>query len=130
MAVVREATHPIIDPRINSASHKVSGTLSNTSDNVTLDCGGCEAASVSISGTYNGTIGLFEASNANGTTYAATSLVNMSNGTAVNSTGNLTNSTLMWQGDISGFDRFRVRRSQLTSGTANITISANAWKRR
>lgn len=130
MAIVREATNPATDLHVNSASHRISGTISNTSDAVTLDVGGCEAISVMISGTYNGTNVAFQGSNDNGTTWANTTLVNMANGTNVQTSVNATNATGLWQGDISAYDRFRCRRLSHTSGTATITISASAWKRR
>lgn len=82
---------------------------------------------VSIKGTHAGVNATFEASDDAGTTWYPIAGAREDSGVAILSTGVLaSNSSTSFAFSLYGFDRFRVRATAWTSGTANVVISVGA----
>lgn len=100
---------------------EVSGTLSAAAQTVTIDdMVDADGMVVTVSGAFAGTIA-FEAS-ANGTDWYALFMGRASSGSG-EATRALTGTTLeAWRANIAGWNRFRVRCSAYTSGSATIRL--------
>lgn len=114
-ALIQGATQTAATGTITTATSVVGGAT---------DYGSAGNITVTIDGTYAGVNATFEVSDDAGTTWYATQGQRIDSGVAQSATGVLaSNSLAAWNFSMLGYNRFRVRATAYTSGTANVAIN-------
>jgi hypothetical protein len=110
---------------LNGTPAETIGTITANAQTVELDVSQAAVASFAIFGTYAGLNVTFEVSYNGGTTWWVIMAQRSDTGGVATSSGVITsNSTWSWDIPTQGADRFRVRATAFTSGTANIILKA------
>lgn len=110
----------------NSLAQSVTGTITGTSQDVSIDTSEAAVVSVAVMGTYAGINLNFEVSFDGGTTWWPTQGVQSDLADVRTGTGTLTNTVRAWDVPVPGADQFRARSSSFTSGAMTVYLKAQS----
>jgi len=101
------------------------GSITTVVDNVTVALAGRQSVMLQIAGTYSLFNGTFELSIDNGANYHVVQGCLLNANTIVTATGSLSSTLRAYEFSVNGATHFRLRRTALSSGTVNVTVSAS-----
>lgn len=132
--MISRAQQPLIDPVLGAmviaggTYVSAAGTITTAASVVTsADVGRAGNITIAIYGTYAGVNVTFEGSPDGGTNWFPWAVTREDSGSSETTSGVLVANTIRaWTVSAPGFNRFRVRATAFTSGTANVIIAAGA----